>query len=134
MASNPRGMALPVLALLACFHCAVPYMDCHACKLNKNVPSYTATAGSHTLARLLAPRGGIALQRLMALGGGIALEECVADLCADVAQAGGGVRQEQGRALVRRANIAQHVEIPAGWKKREQGVRHSPRTTSHQTA
>ena len=52
--------------------------------------------------------------KLWAPGGGIALQECIADLCADVAQAGGGVRQEQGGAPVHRANVAQHVEVPAG--------------------
>ena len=58
--------------------------------------------------------------KLWAPGDGIALKECIADLCADVAQAGGGVRQEQGGALVRLANIAQHVEVPAGLTKREE--------------
>ena len=59
----------------------------------------------------MVPMHCILYVKLWAPGGGAALQEGVADL---FAQAGGGVRQEQGGAPVHRANVAQHVEIPAG--------------------
>lgn len=60
-------------------------------------------------------------QSLGERGGSIALQECIADLLANVTDAGRRVRQEKRGGLVTGANVTEHVEVlsdePARVKK-----------------